>query len=67
MHPDQGATVCVRDIELERWLTEGFRITTLVFLGMLALIVTERAPSTTAVLAGYSVLGAEAAAKSYSS
>jgi len=52
MHLNQGAAIRVPDITLKRRLTAGFWIATLVFGGVLALIITERLHNTAAALLG---------------
>jgi len=54
-HLNRGAAVRVPDVVLDRRLTAGFWIATLVFTGVLALIVTERLHTTAAALLGAAV------------
>jgi Na+/H+ antiporter NhaD/arsenite permease-like protein len=53
---DKGASIRVPDIELERNLTSGFWVATIVFVGILALIMTERLHTTAAALLGAAVI-----------
>lgn len=55
-HINAGAAIRVPDIQLERRLTIGFWMATLVFAGVLALIITERLHTTAAALLGAAVI-----------
>jgi Na+/H+ antiporter NhaD/arsenite permease-like protein len=52
----QGSSVRVPDLTLERQITAGFWIAALVFVGMLALVVTERLHTTAAALLAAAVI-----------
>jgi Na+/H+ antiporter NhaD/arsenite permease-like protein len=52
----QGASIRIPDIELERKLTAGFWIATIVFIAVLALIMTERLHTTSAALLGAAII-----------
>lgn len=53
---NQGASIRVPDIELQRRLTPAFWIAAAIFVGMLALVITERLHTTAAALLGAAVL-----------
>jgi len=53
---DEGADIRVPDILLERQLTAGFWVATLVFIGVLVLIMTERLHTTAAALLGAAII-----------
>ena len=52
----EGAALRVPDIQLDRKLTAGFWVATLVFIGVLVLIMTERLHNTAAALLGAAVI-----------
>ena len=52
MHLNQGASIHIPDIEMERRLTAGFWVATFVFGGILLLIITGRLHNTMAALLG---------------
>jgi Na+/H+ antiporter NhaD/arsenite permease-like protein len=52
----EGASLRVPDIQLERKLTIGFWIATLVFIGVLVLVMTERLHNTAAALLGAAII-----------
>ena len=51
-----GAAIRIPDIQLDRKLTIGFWVATLVFIGVLVLIITERLHTTAAALLGAAVI-----------
>ncbi len=53
---EEGAAIRVPDLVLQRRLTPGFWVATLIFVGMLILIATERLHSTMAALLGVALL-----------
>ena len=53
---DEGADIRVPDILLERQLTAGFWVATLVFIGVLVLVMTERLHTTSAALLGAAII-----------
>jgi Na+/H+ antiporter NhaD/arsenite permease-like protein len=53
---NQGASVRVPDIEMQRRLTPAFWLATVVFVGMLVLVITERLHTTAAALLGAAIL-----------
>jgi Na+/H+ antiporter NhaD/arsenite permease-like protein len=52
----EGADIRVPDIQLERQLTAGFWVATIVFIGVLILIMTERLHTTAAALLGAAII-----------